>query len=129
MNFVDYSLSEIDIIGILNCICYFINTVTWNDYNIYNRRQVEKYFNFEPGEYANQLDNLKRLRDIISLRANRKIYNCMNDNFFIGQRQYLISRKYDFLYDKEKFDETITLYLKNMNKQNKNINLNDKKRN
>ena len=41
--------------------------------------------------------------------------------FFIGQRQYLISKKYDFLYNKQKLDETIKLYLENKNKENKNI--------
>ena len=115
------NITELEVIEILNAICYFINSIIWNDCNLYNRKQAEKYFNFEPGEYTNQLDNLIRLRDIISVQANKDIYNCINDNFFIGQRQYLISKKYDFLYNKQKLDETIKLYLENKNKENKNI--------
>lgn len=127
MDYIHLELSELQIIQILNAISFFINTLTWNDYNMYNKKQIEKYFNFEPGEYANQLDNLIRLRELISLKANRGIYNIINDSFFIGQRQYLMYRKYDFLYDKKKFDKSIKLYIKNINRQNKYINFNNKK--
>lgn len=127
MNFINYELSELDIIYILNCICLSINAITWNDCNMHNRRQAEVYFSFEPETYSNQLDNLIRLRDRISLHANKEIYNCINDNYFIGQRQYLISKKFDFLYNRRKFDKSIKIYIKNVNKPNKNIYKENKK--
>jgi len=98
-------LSERDVIQILNTISYFINSLAWNDCNMHNKRKIEMYFNFEPGEYASQLDDLIKLRDLMSLKANRVIYNCKNDNYFIVQRQYLISKNFNFLYNKRKMDE------------------------
>lgn len=93
MKYINLELSEIDIIQILNALSYFRNEITWHE-TVAQRQRIGMYFNFkDPIEYAEQYNLLDNLHKRISLDANHKLYNIINEYFFEGQKKYLINEK------------------------------------
>ena len=113
MKYINLELSEIDIIQILNALSYFRNEITWHE-TVAQRQRIGMYFNFkDPIEYAEQYNLLDNLHKRISLEANSKLYNIINEYFFEGQKNYLINEKsYKLIFDNK---------LNNINKNDKKI--------
>lgn len=113
MKYINLELSEIDIIQILNALSYFRNEITWHE-TVAQRQRIGMYFNFkDPIEYAEQYNLLDNLHKRISLEANSKLYNIINEYFFEGQKKYLINEKsYKLIIDNN---------LNNINKNDKKI--------
>jgi hypothetical protein len=60
---------------------------------------VEDYFNID--NHYDDYENIKLIHRIISLSANKEIYNIENDVFFLGQKKYLFTKEKDFEFLKE----------------------------
>lgn len=119
MKCYNYNLSEIDTLFIINALSYYLNEITWHD-SLSQKEKISHYFNFED-DFERQYMLVKDLHIRLSLESNRRIYNIINDDFYIGQRQYLLNKKLDFVYNKNKYDKLITNYIK----ENRMINLNE----
>ncbi len=81
------NLNERTIIYILNCLNIVLK-------RLYNKQIIEEYFNID--NYFDDYENIKLIHRIISLEANKKIYNIENEIFFEGQKNYLMSKEKDF---------------------------------
>lgn len=93
MRYIDLELSEVDIIQILNALSYFRNEIYWHE-SLAQKKKVGMYFNFlDNEEYTEQYNFLDNLHKRISLEANEKLYNKINEYFFEGQRIYLTNGK------------------------------------
>jgi len=93
MKYINLELSEVDIIQILNALSYFRNEVYWHE-SLAQKKRVGMYFNFSDNEeFTEQYNFLDNLHKRISLEANNKLYNIINNYYFEGQRRYLSEGK------------------------------------
>ena len=104
MKYIEFELSEKDIIIILNSLSYFRNEVMQHP-DLKQKERVGMYFNFiEHDEFTEQYNSLDLLHKRISTQSNHEIYNIKNDIFFKGQEKYLNNKKFDFLYNDNRLE-------------------------
>ena len=87
-------LGEKDIIYILNCISYTINVFKFH--SLEEKKKLLVYYNFD--NFYEDYNSMILLHRLISTKANRELYNIINDNFFKGQQDYLSSQEKNFLF-------------------------------
>jgi hypothetical protein len=88
-----FEISEREIIYILNCINFSME-------NIHNTDLSKLYF--KKDNFWLYFQDMRELHRRMSLTANEEIYNMYNETFFVGQRDYLISKEKDFEFLKGK---------------------------
>lgn len=87
------NLNEKTIIYILNCLNIVLS-------KLYNKQFNKEYFNVD--NYFDDYNNIELIHRIISLEANKQIYNIENEVFFEGQKNYLMTKEKDFKFLKDK---------------------------
>lgn len=95
MKKITFSFYEHDIIYLLNCIC-----LTKDILNIGRAELYNKYFKKE--NYNTYINDLTLMQRLIGYKANQKIYNYNDYDFFIGHHDYLRAEDGTFNYLKDK---------------------------
>lgn len=67
---------------------YCMRKLTYHTY--VEKKELSEYFNFKNYDIYNQ--DMINLHRRLSLTANEEVYHRENNIFFIGQRDYLISK-------------------------------------
>lgn len=98
---MEIELSEVQLIYILNSINVTLRFMKYHNSN--EKGVISNYFNYH--NYDIDYNNLILIHRLLSTLGNKVYYNEINE-FFIGQKNYLIRKEkdFEFLFEKKEFN-------------------------
>ena len=96
---MDCELSEIEVILLLNSLNFFLQEME-NEDNPKTKRALSIYVDFKNSDnYCDMYNLVRDFRDYTALKANNFFYSISNDNFFKGQKDFLVKRNIKDFYN------------------------------